>query len=95
MDEEPVLVRADPAKDGFFMRLEVAGQARLDLGIRKGDAVELEEADLVVTDWDWTESMVLAETYVQAQAVVEVRVRQSAAEAQPEIAVTVDDIFPA
>jgi hypothetical protein len=95
----PRLVRADPAEHGFYMTVEISGDARLDLGIRKYLIADLDDAPVTVTDYDWNESMMLAEAYVDAHVVAEVRVtiREASApgqEGEYDLAVSVEQILP-
>jgi hypothetical protein len=96
----PRLVRADPAEQGFYMTVEISGEARVDLAIRKSLIADVDEAPVTVIDYDWNESMMLAEAYVGAHVVAEVRVTVLGASAErPEdeydLSVSVEEILPA
>jgi hypothetical protein len=66
------LLRADPAVAGVWATLEVNGEGRVDLGIRKGEAIHLPaDSPITVYDWNWNESMVAAEAELPVWALVE------------------------
>jgi len=82
-------VRADPAKEGYFMTLWASGTGRFDLGIRKHEASDIpEDSPIAMYDWDWNESMVAAEVELEARLLVEARVRAG------NIDVSIEDIEP-
>jgi hypothetical protein len=94
-----ILVRADPAEDGFYMTVEVSGTARVDLGIRKSLLAEVDQAPVTVLDYDWNESMLLAEAYVSIHVLAEVRVAikpptQDGEDPEYDTEVSVEGVFP-
>jgi hypothetical protein len=98
--EEVKLIRADASPDGFFMRLDVHGAARFDLGIHKGDAESALEEDISIYDWDFNESMVAAELEVAARLVIDAKVRSAEELAADgiddrEIFISIEDAAPA
>jgi hypothetical protein len=84
---EVALVRADPAPDGVWATVEATGEGRVDLGIRKGEAIHLpDDSPITVYDWDWNESMVAAEAELPVWALVEVRLDSAG-----DLAVSIDE----
>jgi hypothetical protein len=66
------LERADLAPHGVFITAWVSGLATVELGIRKGDAMQIpEDSPIHVYDWDWNESMAMAEAELPAQLLIE------------------------
>lgn len=82
------LRRADPAPHGIFITAWVDGDARLDLGIHKGDAIHIPDGSpIMVYDWDFNESMVAAEAEVPARLLVEAILYDSG-----ELSVSIEDV---
>ena len=72
--EQVALERADPANAGFFATFEAYGEAELDLGIRKANAVAIDDSsDVEIWDSDYNESMVRATAHRQIQMRIEAR----------------------
>lgn len=92
------LVRADPAGDGFYMRIEARGLAHFDVGIHKGDADNALDEDFSIYDWDFNESMVAGTITLPAQLIVDARVSTSgAAEREVDgrmLLVSIEDVQP-
>lgn len=83
------LVRADEAGDAFFMTLRADGDARLELGLWKSDAVGIpDDSPVSVYDFDHNEMMAAAEAELPVSITVELYVEKG------EFTVSIEEVSP-